>query len=110
MSEHTVLPFCLIALCTAPYELGMQAFPANLLSFRLFLPGGKQVHVVDLLGLVFLLGAVFCLSLDELVMNRTLVVGPQLVSRQVNKQASKQASKQTQSHPPPAPLGKVSVT
>ena len=44
--------FSLIALCTVPYELVMQAFLSKLAQFQTFLSGVKQMHVVDSLGVV----------------------------------------------------------
>ena len=51
--------FCLIALLTAPCEPVMSACVSKPAQFQTFSPGVKQMRVVDSLGVVFLLGAVF---------------------------------------------------
>ena len=51
--------FCLIALRIAPSELVMPVFFSVLVQYQTFLIAVKQMHVVDSLGTVFLLGATF---------------------------------------------------
>ena len=52
--------FCLIALRIAPSELVMPVFFSLLVQYQTFLIAAvKQMHVVDSLGTVFLLGATF---------------------------------------------------
>ena len=49
--------FCLIALRIAPSELVMSVFFSVLVHYQTFLIAVKQMHAVDSLGTVFLLGA-----------------------------------------------------
>ena len=56
--------FCLIGLRTAPSEPVMPVFfsVTVLVQYQTFLIAVKQMHVVDSLGTVFLLGATFWLD------------------------------------------------
>ena len=54
--------FCLIALRIAPSEPVMPVFFSVLVQYQTFLIAVNQMHVVDSLGIVFLLGATFWLD------------------------------------------------